>query len=141
MVRSIASVAVLLLLGSFSFRAQAAEALLRNDTLPTDGGALQVRSGVVFSDYQGAVTVLSGPTAQSPATLTAIDVLYVPQNGGAVQDPWDLDIWNVPDAGVAAVSSHGDLFSTSTLTTSVGLATSTTAFNRFTLPTPLQLNR
>jgi MYXO-CTERM domain-containing protein len=133
MTRSLACVAVLLL-GSVSSQARAAEGLLRNDTLPTDGGALQVRSGVVFADYQGAVVVLGGQGTSFPVTLTGVDMLYVPQSGAGVQEPWDLDIWQVPDAGVAAVPNRGDLYNVS-----IGIDTSTTAFNRYTLPVPLQI--
>lgn len=134
------ALAASLLLSLAAAPAHAADGFLQNDTFNSaDGGAARINAGVVFGDYQGPVVLLGAQGTSYPVTLTGVDVLYVPQNGNGFQDPFDLDIWNVPDGGVGAVASHGDLFSTFTTTQSIALTASTSAFNRYTLPSAIVL--
>ena len=121
--------------------ALAAETFLQNDSFT---GSSQVNASMTFGAYGGAGVVLQpDDPSQYPVTISAIDILYLPINGGTPADAWDLDIFSIPDGGVLDIqraSFAGDLYSTSQDQTSVQLATSTTQFNRFNLPSPLTVS-
>lgn len=119
--------------------ALAGEAYLQSYTYSGSG---PVNAAADFHDYSGPGVILQADDAGAyPLQLLAIDVLYVAHAGPATsQEPWDVDIFSIPDAGLDAIPTYyGDIYSAYTM---YGVSAGFVApqMNRWTFQSPITLS-
>jgi hypothetical protein len=121
-----------------SWAALAGTKIIQNDRYPGSGPVQQIG----FAEYEGAAVLFTPAPAEYPFDIVAVDVLAVPYGSTAPgsQGAWLIDLWDESmgtlrppmlfDGGVyrARVNQQG-----------IGLTTSTSMFNRFTLPQPVHI--
>lgn len=129
---------VVLLAAAISGTAAAGTKVIKNDNFT---GAGNIFSGLSFGEYQGAGVLFEPDAADYPLKIIGVDILLVPYNmqSGTTIGQYEFDLWDESGGTVPppTLPDGGIYYQGRISQQALQLSTSTTMFNRYTLPAPI----
>jgi len=119
--------------------ADAGTKIIKNDTFTGAGG---INAGVSFGEYEGAGVMFEPAPGDYPLKIVGIDILLVPymmQGFGIGQ--YEFDLWDEAGGAIppADPTDGGAYYVGRISKEALMLQTSTTMFNRYTFPVPINV--
>lgn len=129
---------VVLLAALISGTAAAGTKVVKNDNFTGSGN---IFSGLSFGEYQGAGVLFEPDPSDYPLRIIGVDILLVPYNmqSGTTIGQYEFDLWDESGGTVPPpMLPDGGIFYQGRISQqALQLSTSTTMFNRYTLPAPI----